>query len=202
MLLVASDPKAPETDSKPEAKFWEKAECWWSLGLSEIKSKVKSTFEKKLEDGTVYLPEGTYFGQLYQSKREGHGTMNFKNGSKYEGNWKKGRMHGQGLYTTGDGISIQADFDSDNSGTGKIWYRDHSLYEGEFRRFCKHGFGKYYFNVFFFWLNIIFVTWGGSWLKYWVPLIPTPTSFWNRFSRIFQPQTRLLINRPFQHPVN
>ena len=143
----AVEPKNSESNPKPETKFWDKAESWWATGLLEIKSKVKSTFEKKLEDGTVYLPDGTYFGQLYQSKPEGHGTKNFKNGAKYEGCWKKGKMCGQGMFTTGDGISIQANFDNDDSGDGKIWYRDHSLYEGEFRRFCKHGQGKYYFNV-------------------------------------------------------
>jgi hypothetical protein len=40
MLLVAAERKAPESAPKPEEKFWEKAECWWSLGLCEIKSKV------------------------------------------------------------------------------------------------------------------------------------------------------------------
>ena len=43
--------------------------------------------------------DGRYEGIIINNKRELKGTMYYKNGSKYEGQWKNDKRHGKGIYT-------------------------------------------------------------------------------------------------------
>jgi len=57
------------------------------------------------ETGVLYLWEnGTkYMGEWKDGKRHGQGNMTYHDGSKFVGKWKDGKKHGQGTDTYGDG---------------------------------------------------------------------------------------------------
>ena len=43
------------------------------------------------------LNEGDYDGQVFNGKPQGYGTMKYKDGGKYVGNWLDGQRHGDGI---------------------------------------------------------------------------------------------------------
>ena len=53
------------------------------------------------ETGVLYLWEnGTkYMGEWKDGKRHGQGNMTYHDGSKFVGKWKDGKKHGQGTFT-------------------------------------------------------------------------------------------------------
>ena len=79
-------------------------------------NKILSDMEKiKYPNGDVYI------GEFKGVKFHGKGTLTRKDGSKYEGTWKKGVPHGK----------------------GKRKYINGDLYEGEWRNFKRHGRGTF-----------------------------------------------------------
>lgn len=71
------------------------------------------------EDGSIYI------GEFKDSKMDGNGScFNSKGELIYDGEWKRGQIHGQGRY---------------------IWNKD-KWYEGEFQQGQKHGVGTFYLN--------------------------------------------------------
>lgn len=48
--------------------------------------------------GELTTRGGKYKGSFKAGVREGLGSMHYKNGCRYEGHWKNGRLHGKGLY--------------------------------------------------------------------------------------------------------
>jgi len=57
------------------------------------------------ETGVLYLWEnGTkYMGEWKDGKRHGQGNMTYHDGSKFVGKWKNGKEHGQGTNTLTNG---------------------------------------------------------------------------------------------------
>ena len=41
---------------------------------------------------------------LRRTNKHGHGIFTWKNGNRYEGKWKKGKMHGEGVMVIGNKI--------------------------------------------------------------------------------------------------
>jgi hypothetical protein len=72
------------------------------------------------------MPDGKFIGNVEDGLPQGYGTKYFLNGSKYVGNWDKGKIAGQGIFT---GPNI--------------------IYEGEFLNGKSHGQGIVYSNTFF-----------------------------------------------------
>ena len=68
-------------------------------------------------------PNGdTYIGEWRENSKNGVGLMYFgEAGSKYKGDFKKGKIEGKGL----------------------MKYKNGDMYEGEFRQDLKEGCGKY-----------------------------------------------------------
>jgi hypothetical protein len=52
-----------------------------------------------------YINGDVYIGNLspYDGNRDGHGVMNYSNGSKYDGNWSHGFREGYGEYFSNNG---------------------------------------------------------------------------------------------------
>ena len=108
--------------------------------------------------------------------RDGKGTMKWKNGTKYEGEWRKNSREGQGTltsilsaesltYTGGwksdkkdgygelrhvdvDGVSIYNGYwkDGEQHGKGDAIYKDGRRYSGDWVNGERHGFGVVYYE--------------------------------------------------------
>ena len=68
--------------------------------------------------GTETYPNGSrYVGEYKNGKRHGQGTYTYANGDKYVGEWNDGWRHGQGTYTSADGRVEEGIFEN-----GKFLY--------------------------------------------------------------------------------
>ena len=92
------------------------------------------------ETGVLYLWEnGTkYMGEWKDGKRHGQGNMTYHDGRKYVGEWKDGGKNGQGTFTSPDGEKYVGEW-KDNKFHGQGTYTfgkgefDGNKYVGEFR---------------------------------------------------------------------
>lgn len=102
----------------------------------------------------TYTSEGTskYVGEFRDSKPHGQGTYyyladNQYKGDKYVGEFKSGKLHGQGTYFHANGDKYVGEFrDSKPHGQGTYYvYKNGAEYVGEFRDGKHHGQGTYTF---------------------------------------------------------
>lgn len=74
----------------------------------------------------------------------GVGTLSWKSGARYEGEFADGAMHGQGTYTTDTGLRYEGGWrDGLWHGNGRVDYSDGSRFEGTFVRGDIDGSGKW-----------------------------------------------------------
>ena len=67
----------------------------------------------------------------------------FKNGDVYEGEYKDGKFHGQGKYTSSKGWVYEGQFtDGQMTGKGKITYASGTVYEGDWIKGIRNGYGR------------------------------------------------------------
>ena len=93
--------------------------------------------------------DGRYEGIIINNKREIKGVMYYKNGSKYEGQWKNDKKHGKGIYTSQNynnpnliGIKYEGEFNNDKiEGYGVGKYTSGDKYEGEWKNNKQYGRG-------------------------------------------------------------
>ena len=110
---------------------------------------------------------GTYRGQCKNGKPNGSGSVDFFNGSRlagtfkkgalagngvytsadgniYEGGWQEGKRHGQGTFTWARGSSYAGEWiDDKRHGKGVFKWSNGNRFEGEFRDNKRYN-GKYY----------------------------------------------------------
>lgn len=73
----------------------------------------------------------------------GKGTYLYRDGSKYTGNFSKGKAHGQGTYYHRDGATYVGSFDKGvKHGTGKLTFKTKEIYTGQFVNGVINGKGK------------------------------------------------------------
>ena len=54
-------------------------------------------------EGTLTWKDGKkYEGEFLNDQREGHGTFSWTDDRKYVGEWKNGMQHGKGIYVTAE----------------------------------------------------------------------------------------------------
>ena len=120
------------------------------------------------ETDVLYLWEnGTkYKGEWKSGKKHGQGTFTYGKGKwegeKYVGEFKDGYRHGKGTYTWSDGDKYVGEFKDDKpNGKGTYTWSDGRKYEGEFEDGKKHGQGT--------WTSIKGYKYVGEWRKnkYW-----------------------------------
>ena len=59
---------------------------------------------------TLTFSYGTYEGETKKGKAHGLGVFTFLDGSIYEGKFKKNKLHGKGKYTVADGGFVEGKF--------------------------------------------------------------------------------------------
>jgi hypothetical protein len=98
----------------------------------------------------IFPNDDIYEGEIENNLPHGNGTMIYKDGAKYTGNWKNGKKEGYGIYefSNDDKNKIYSGlFENDEiCGLGLIVYTDNTFYQGEFKRGKCEGYGKYIFD--------------------------------------------------------
>lgn len=94
------------------------------------------------EDGKVVKYEGEFRAGL----NHGNGIRNYHTGRKYEGEFQDGKRHGWGTYTWADGRKYIGEFqDGYSHGHGRLFGSSGTLrYEGEYKFDKRNGRGKLY----------------------------------------------------------
>ena len=108
-----------------------------------------------IESAEKDFPEGSFKGIIINGKREINGVMTYKDGSKYDGQWKNDKKKGRGifissLYNDDDdnfGIKYEGEFNNDNfEGRGICKYSNGDIYEGEWKNNKQYGRGVVKYN--------------------------------------------------------
>jgi hypothetical protein len=86
----------------------------------------------------------TYEGQWQRGRRAGKGTISYKDGSYYRGDFYKEQMWGRGVYVdSANGYQYDGDWRMNmRQGFGTEMISDGSIYYGEFWANMRHGSGK------------------------------------------------------------
>ena len=125
-----------------------------------IRGKMNGNGEHVRKDGSIYkgvfkngkydglgkefLLDGTKFEGFYTDGEKKYGTYQWKNGSKYQGQFYNGLFHGKGIYHWSNNKSYNGNWSNGViNGKGKFLYQDGSYYEGEFVNGKKCGYGVY-----------------------------------------------------------
>ena len=93
-------------------------------------------------------PEGKYTGYMVNGIREIEGTMEYKNGDIYKGQWKTGEKEGKGNYKYKE---TKEEYDGEwkngkKEGLGILIKANGDRYIGEWKNDLYHGKGTYYYN--------------------------------------------------------
>lgn len=76
---------------------------------------------------------GTYEGEFKSGHKHGQGVFEYDNGDIYDGGWADGYQSGQGTFTFSNGEKYIGQFKHGKfHGMGHYWYQDTSEYEGEY----------------------------------------------------------------------
>ena len=82
----------------------------------------------------------TYNAPCGKRKKFCKGTVNFKDGSSYKGEFRYGEPHGQGIYHWFDGESYEGEFVNGlRHGRGKHKFNNNDEYKGEWEFGMMHG---------------------------------------------------------------
>jgi len=81
------------------------------------------------ETGVLYLWEnGTkYMGEWKDGKRHGQGTMTYHDGSKFVGKWKDGRKNGQGTETYPSGRKYEGEWKNNKPWEGTLYDKNENI---------------------------------------------------------------------------
>ena len=93
--------------------------------------------------GTLTWKDGTmYIGEFKNGKYSGQGTMNFADGGIYKGKWKNNQLNGHGTYIYPNGTTYTGEFkNSLKNGQGIYTFANGDVYSGEWKNDKRHGIG-------------------------------------------------------------
>lgn len=97
---------------------------------------------------TIEFENGSrYEGEFRDGRFDGTGKLTTKEGYVYDGAWQKGERHGFGIATIPSGASYSGDWKCDAMhGIGKMVFNSQSFYEGDWENGTYHGKGKFSFD--------------------------------------------------------
>ena len=95
--------------------------------------------------GTYNFANGSkYVGEYKENKRHGQGTLTWANGDEYVGEYKENKKHGHGTYTFANGGKYVGEWKDDiQNGQGTDIWANGDKYVGEYKENKKHGQGTY-----------------------------------------------------------
>ena len=121
------------------------------LNINEVKNDSNFCFGQNVRYRKTKKEyhDGRYEGIIINNKREIKGIMYYKNGSKYEGQWKNDKKHGRGVFISQNynnpkliGIKYEGEFNNDKiEGYGVGKYTSGDKYEGEWKNNKQYGRG-------------------------------------------------------------
>ena len=91
----------------------------------------------------VVTPDGgRYYGSLVRGKFQGHGRIEWDNGTAYEGGFQNGQYQGRGTYSAPDGRRYAGEFANGQfHGRGRFEAPNGEIYEGDFEKGDFTGYG-------------------------------------------------------------
>jgi hypothetical protein len=107
-------------------------------------SVVNGLFSGKGTLTLTHLNGVGYIGQFKDGKLNGEGTFTYPNGDKYVGQFKDGKRNGQGTITFVNHVKYvkyEGKFKDNEFVQGIMIYKDGSNYNGDFFKGKKHGYG-------------------------------------------------------------
>eukprot|EP01062_Namystynia_karyoxenos_P008007 TRINITY_DN12823_c0_g1_i1.p2 TRINITY_DN12823_c0_g1~~TRINITY_DN12823_c0_g1_i1.p2 ORF type:complete len:217 (+),score=60.93 TRINITY_DN12823_c0_g1_i1:108-758(+) len=98
----------------------------------------------RLIPGKIEYDDGSrYEGDIRKGRREGRGTLSYSSGDKYVGEWKADKREGWGRLDMASGGYYEGEWQLDRMhGMGTEVFPDKCKYEGEYREGLMHGKGK------------------------------------------------------------
>mmetsp|Transcript_80587 Transcript_80587/g.126933 ORF Transcript_80587/g.126933 Transcript_80587/m.126933 type:complete len:250 (-) Transcript_80587:48-797(-) len=92
--------------------------------------------------GVEVMEGGAYSGQFVWGKKQGKGTYEWPDKSRYEGDWHGNSIHGFGHYVAQDGREFVGAWKNDvMHGFGRYMWPDGRVFSGQYVRDRKEGFG-------------------------------------------------------------
>ena len=93
---------------------------------------------------TSFKDGSKYVGEWKDGKRHGQGTSTWASGAKYVGEYKDGKEHGHGTHYRGNGDKYVGEWkDRKRHGQGTMSWADGAKYVGEWKDHNPHGLGTY-----------------------------------------------------------
>ncbi len=106
------------------------------------KTELVEFYENYTQDNkqytNVFVVQVNSFFKLFVNPKVVLGTYTFSNGAKYEGEWKDGKVHGEGTYTFLDGAKYEGEW-KDGKGHGEGIYTDIDGYSYFIENIENHG---------------------------------------------------------------
>lgn len=107
-----------------------------SRNSKRMQGTLVAEYRPQIEVSEVYTNGNRYQGQNKDNLRHGRGKYIYADGSYYIGDWKKGKMDGQGqLYDSNSNLVYDGNWKDDHyEGAGRLmgFGTDWTKYEGEF----------------------------------------------------------------------
>ena len=89
----------------------------------------------------------TYTGEFLMNKKEGYGTMIWKDGQKYQGQFKNNQMNGYGIIKYPENIFYQGEIKNGIlEGFGEFFWKKKKKYIGNYKNDKINGFGTFIFK--------------------------------------------------------
>ena len=107
-----------------------------------------NTMGKRHGDGELNWSNGDkYVGRFKNGYIEGRGTISFRDGTEYSGQWRKNKFHGDGTRRFHNGNVYNGNYTmGKRQGQGKCYFANGDMYVGDWKNDTIHGFGRYYYN--------------------------------------------------------
>ena len=111
--------------------------------LENNNSNDAEIYEHFTGKGKKEFKDGVYIGEFVNGRRQGCGTMTYKKGAIYKGNWDFDHFEGKGTYTWESGDKYVGDFQNGwRQGSGVYTWPNGDKYVGQFAKSKISGKGK------------------------------------------------------------